>query len=81
MGKKCILHAERIFLLVRFKLTPEVNRRRNSSVGIASDYWLTGRSSIPGRGKRFLSTPQRPDRLWGPPSLLSKGYRQLLLRG
>jgi hypothetical protein len=26
--------------------------------------------SIPGRGKRFFSFPQRPDRLWGPPRLL-----------
>jgi hypothetical protein len=26
--------------------------------------------SIPGRGKRFFFTPWRPDRLWGPPSLL-----------
>jgi hypothetical protein len=30
---------------------------------------------IPGRGKRFFSSPQRPDRLWDPPSLLSNGYR------
>jgi hypothetical protein len=26
---------------------------------------------IPSRGKKFLTTPQRPDRFWGPPS----GYR------
>jgi hypothetical protein len=32
-------------------------------------------SSIPGRGKRFFSIPQRPDRLWDPPSLLPNGYR------
>jgi hypothetical protein len=25
--------------------------------------------------ERFLSSPQRRDRLWGPPSLLSNGYR------
>jgi hypothetical protein len=30
--------------------------------------------SIPDRGKRFFSFPQRPDRLWGLPSLLSNGY-------
>jgi hypothetical protein len=38
---------------------------------------MNGRGSIPGRGKRFLSSLQRPDRLWGPPSLLSNGYRRL----
>jgi hypothetical protein len=30
-------------------------------------YRLYDRGSIPGRGKRFFPTPQRPDRLWGPP--------------
>jgi hypothetical protein len=33
-------------------------------------YW----GSNPGLGKRFFSSPQCPDMLWGPPSLLSKGY-------
>jgi len=28
----------------------------------------------------FFSLP-RPDRLWGPPSLLSSGYREFLPRG
>jgi hypothetical protein len=40
------------------------NRTRNSSVGIATDYWLDdlgGRSSNPGRVKKFLfSTSSRP---------------------
>jgi hypothetical protein len=32
--------------------------------------------SIPGRGRTFFSSPpRRPDRLLGPPSLLSSGYR------
>jgi hypothetical protein len=44
-------------------------------------YGLDGRDSIPGRDKRFVSTPQRPDRLWGPPSLLSNGYWGLIHRG
>jgi hypothetical protein len=43
-----------------------------SSVGIASDYILDGPGSIPGWVK-FLFYPQHPDRLWGPPSLLSNG--------
>jgi hypothetical protein len=39
---------------------------RDSSVSIGTGYMLEGRRSMPGRGKRFLSNPQRPDRLWGP---------------
>jgi len=27
----------------------------------------------PGRGKRLFSSPNRSDRLWGPPSLLCSG--------
>jgi hypothetical protein len=30
--------------------------------------------SIPGRGKRFFSIPQRPDQIWGPSSLLFNGH-------
>jgi hypothetical protein len=45
-----------------------------SPVGIATSYGLDGPGSIPG-SVRFFSSPQRPDRLWGPPSLLSNGYR------
>jgi hypothetical protein len=36
--------------------------------------WMIGGSS-PDRGWKFLSSQPRPDRLWGPPSLLSNGYR------
>ena len=42
-----------------------------SSVSIASDYGLDGSGSNPG-GTRFSA---RPDRPWGPPSLLYNGYR------
>jgi hypothetical protein len=45
-----------------------------SSVGIATVYGLDGQGSIPGKGKEFFSSPQSPDRLWGPPSLLHDGY-------
>jgi hypothetical protein len=43
-----------------------------SSVGIATDYWLTVRRSNPGGGEIFRT---RPDLQWGPPSLLYNGYR------
>jgi hypothetical protein len=44
------------------------------SVSIGTAYGLDGWGSISGRGKRFFSTPQHTDRLWGPPKLLSNGY-------
>jgi hypothetical protein len=47
----------------------------DSSVGIATGYGPDGRGSISGRGKKFSSTPHRPDWLWGPPSLLPNEYR------
>jgi len=37
--------------------------------------------SIPGRGRDFLSSPPRPDRLCGPTTLISSGCRGLLPRG
>jgi hypothetical protein len=40
-------------------------------------YQLDDRSSISGRGKKFSSTPQSPNRLWGPSSPLYSGYRAL----
>jgi hypothetical protein len=49
-----------------FRLTVQTK-----GVGIAqsvSDGLRAGRpGSITGRGKRYFSSPQRPDRLWGPP--------------
>jgi hypothetical protein len=47
-------------------------RGRDSVVGIATRYWLDGPGSNPGRSEIFRS---RPDRPWGPPSLLYNGYR------
>jgi hypothetical protein len=48
-----------------------------SSVSKATGYVLDGPVSIPVTA-RFFSPPQRPDRLWGLPSLLSNGYRGAL---
>jgi hypothetical protein len=32
-------------------------------------------------GSRILTSPYRPDRLWGPPNLVSNGYRGLKRKG
>jgi hypothetical protein len=32
-------------------------------------------------GQEILSSPERPDRLWGPPNLLSNGYWELFPQG
>jgi hypothetical protein len=55
--------------------------RRDSSVRIATAYGLDYRGSIPRRGEIFFSSPHRPDRHWGPPSLLYNGYRGLFPGG
>jgi hypothetical protein len=56
---------------------------RHSSVGIATGYGLDDRGAgvrIPVES-RIFSSPHRPDRLWGPLSLLSYGYRGLFPQG
>jgi hypothetical protein len=49
-------------------------------VGIPTDYGLDDRGSSASRGKTFFSTLHSQDRLWGPPSFLSNGYRGLFPR-
>jgi hypothetical protein len=65
-----------------FRLT-RFMANRDSAVGIGTGYGLDGRRfgvRVP-VGPRFFSFPRRPDRLWGPPSLLSNGYQGQFLRG
>jgi hypothetical protein len=58
-------------------------RSRDSGVGTATGYelddrWVGVRVPV---GSRIFSSPRCPERLWGPPNLLSKGYRVLFPRG
>jgi hypothetical protein len=56
---------------------------RDSIVGMTTGYGLEDRGigvQAPVRS-RIFSSPQRPDRFWGPPSLLSNGYRRLFPGG
>jgi hypothetical protein len=39
--------------------------------------WPNERDSVPGTEKRFFSSPQRPNGLWGPTSLLYNRNRVL----
>jgi hypothetical protein len=55
-----------------------------SSVGIALGYGLNARGyrvRFPAGGWEFFFSPPRPERLWGPPSLVSNGYQGLSFPG
>jgi hypothetical protein len=41
----------------------------------------TRKTEMSKRSLKFFSSPPRPDRLWGPPSLLFKGYRGFFPQG
>jgi hypothetical protein len=53
----------------------------DSSVGIVTSFELDGWGSIPGKGTRFFSSPQRLDRLISSSSLLAIGYLGASLQG
>jgi hypothetical protein len=61
-----------------FPLCPNIHLRNfltgAGTVMIVIAYGLEDQSSFPNMAAS-LSSPQRPDGLWGPPSLLSNGYR------
>jgi hypothetical protein len=48
-------------------------------VSIATGYGLVGARAP--MWLRIFSSPNRSDRLWGPPNFLSNGYRVLFFRG
>jgi hypothetical protein len=56
---------------------------RDSVIGVATGYGLDDRGTgarVP-VGPRIFASPRRPDRLWGPPDLLSNGDGGLFPRG
>jgi hypothetical protein len=61
---------------IKYKIIINISGCWDSVVGITTGYGLDDRGvgvRVP-VGSRLFCSPLRPDRLWGPPSLLSNGY-------
>jgi hypothetical protein len=84
---RSLLHSDSLISLGTILILPPIyyfvfrlSKSRDGSVGIVTRVRVerSGFSgSIPGGGWEFFSSPLRPERLWGPPSLLSNGCRGL----
>jgi hypothetical protein len=57
------------------RMTRESFGSRERAVGIVTDNGLDNRGFEVRVGSGIFSSPRRPDRFWGPPSLQSNGYR------
>ena len=64
----------------------ELRRKGSKTQLAAAAVWFITRQTasfspelpfIAGKGNRFIRSPQRPVRIWGPPSHLFGGYRAL----
>jgi hypothetical protein len=76
-----ILYLSKWYSILETSIISELSR--DSAVGIATGYGQDNRG-VGVRvlvGSRIFSSLRRPDRIWGPSSLLSNGYRELLTRG
>jgi hypothetical protein len=64
-----------IILFISTSYLETLTEACDSAVGIATGYWLEAQGvgfPVP-VGLRIFSSPRSPDRLWGPPNLLSNG--------
>ena len=64
--------------IMNFYSVTQFRRRRGSSVDKVNQLQADYRSSIPGNGKRFLSSPKRPDRRLDLPCFLFNAYQGLI---
>jgi hypothetical protein len=64
-------------VVVWIRVAQGKDESRDSSVSIATRYGLDDWGSNPGGGWEFFFSTLRPDRFWGPLSLLSNGYQGL----